>query len=208
MSYVLHGAHGSGSAIIEIILSELALPYTLEVLSLRESEQRGDTYSALNPHHKVPTLITPQDETLTETSAIVLTLTERHPEPPLLPPSASLARARALRWMMFAASELYPIIEIVDYPERFSEDESAAASIKAIALETWRRRWQTVEAALTDGPFVLDDYFSAVDAYLAVLSRWDLPAEWRATQLPKVERLALAVATRPAVRDIWLRNFP
>ena len=208
MSYVLHGAHGSGSAIIEIVLSELAVPYTLEVLSLRDHEQRGESYSALNPHRKVPTVITPQNEALTETSAIIMTLTERHSEPPLLPPTGSPARARALRWMMFAAAELYPIIEIIDYPERFTEDGSAAANVKAAALATWRQRWQTVEAALTDGPYLLDERFSVVDAYLAVLSRWDLPAEWRAAQLPKVEQLGLAVAARPLVRDIWARNFP
>ncbi|MEO1227364.1 MAG: glutathione S-transferase family protein [Myxococcota bacterium] len=204
--YVLHGAPGSGAAIIEFALAELGLGYRYMLVSLRDEAQRDEAYAELNPHRKVPTLITPDGETLTESAAILLTLEERHPGSELLPPAGSQERAQALRLLLFAATELYPIIEIVDYPERFGP-EAVKEAIKARALETWRGRWLLVESKLESGPFLFGDQLSIVDLYLAVLSRWDLRPEDREA-LPRVVALSRAVAERPALRELWLRNFP
>lgn len=208
MAYQLYGASGSGSSIVEAALIEIGANYALAPVSLGEKEQRGVDYAAVNPHRKVPTLITPAGETLTESAAIVLTLAERHPDAGLLPALGTSERARALRWMLFAASELYPIIEIVDYPERFSPDDSATPGVREVALKIWQSRWLTVEQALSAGPLLLGDRFCIADVYLAVLSRWDLPAEWRAANIPGVERLAEAVAGRPGLSELWQRHFP
>jgi len=208
MGYVLYGANGSGSSIVEAALAEIGADFEVRTVDSAHGAQRDAAYAAVNPHRKLPALVTPEGETLTESAAIVLTLAERHPHAELLPPPASPARARALRWMLFAATELYPIIEIVDYPERFAPDEASKPGVRATALEIWRSRWGTVEATLGGGPYLLDDRFCATDVYLAALSRWDLPAEWRAAHIPKVDRLAAAVAGRPAVRALWARHFP
>lgn len=208
MSYRLYGAHGSGSAIIEALLTEAGQPYDFVRVDLADNAQRDEAYAAVNPHRKVPTLITPEGETLTESAAIAITLDERHPQAGLLPPSGSPLRARALRWMIFAATELYPIIEIVDYPKRFVPDGAEAKGVEARAHEIWRSRWQTIEAdALGDGPYLLGDQFSAVDVALTVMSRWDLPADFKAAHLPRLERLVDAVRQRPALQEVWSRNI-
>lgn len=206
MHYVLYGAFGSGSTVVEATLTELEIAYRFERLDLRQQAQRESSYAALNPQQKVPTLVTPHGETLTESSAIVLTLAERHPHPPLLPPQGTSERAFALRWLMFAASELYPVIEIVDYPERFGP-ESVREEIKARALAHWRERWGRLEHAVR-GPYFLDESFSLLDIYVAVLSSWDLPPNYRAEHLPKIEAIRNAVASRPSLVDVWRRNFP
>lgn len=208
MSYVLYGANGSGSCIVEAALAEIGADYELERVDAANRAQREAAYASVNPHRKLPTLISPDGETLTESAAIVLTLAERHPEAALLPPAGSRERALALRWMLFVATELYPIMEIVDYPDRFAPDEAASPGVREVALQIWRDRWLIVEQALTEGPFVLGDQFCATDIYLAVVSRWDLPDEWRAANIPKLERLAAAVARRPKLRDVWPRHFP
>lgn len=207
MGYVLYGANGSGSSIVEAALRHADVAYEFRRVDMRNHAQRDAAYVAVNPHRKVPTLLTPDGETLTESSAIVVTLAERHPDAGLLPAAGSAARARALRWLMFAASELYPIVEIMDYPERFSPDEASMGGIRDRAIEIWKRRWQTVEAAI-DGPYLLGDAFCMTDVYLAVLSKWDLPAEWSAKNAPKVVALAEAVGARPAFAELWPRNFP
>ncbi|MFV8751470.1 glutathione S-transferase family protein [Nannocystaceae bacterium ST9] len=207
MSYVLYGANGSGSSIVEAALAEIGVDYTLNPVDMAKAAQRDAAYASINPHRKVPTLLGPENETLTESVAIVLTLAERHPDAGLLPPIASRERARALRWMLFAATELYPIIEIVDYPDRFAPDEASKLGVREVALANWRSRWSTVEQGLSEGPFVLGDEFCIADIYLAVLSRWDLSSEWRAANIPKVERLAVAVAQRPRLQELWRRHF-
>jgi GST-like protein len=207
MAYVLYGADRSGSCIVEAALAEIGTDFELNPVDLKSEAQRDAEYASVNPQRKIPTLISPEGETLTESAAIVVTLSERHPQAELLPAVGSQERARALRWMLFAAAELYPVIEIVDYPDRFSPSEAATPGVREVALETWRSRWLKVEQTLGEGPFLLGSRFCATDIYLAVVSRWSLRDDWRTANIPKLERLTAAVADRPKIREIWRRHF-
>src|SRR5258705_13896972 len=120
MVYIIHGARGSGSSIVEAACAEIGADYEVRDLNVRAEEQQGDEYAALNPQRKLPTLEVDGSEIITESVAILLTLDERHRDAGLLPPPGSRQRAQALRWMLFLATELYPIVEIIDYPERFA----------------------------------------------------------------------------------------
>ena len=59
--------------------------YELRELSLRDDEQQGDEYAAVNPHRKVPFHVIDDGPPLTESVAILLTLDDHHPETALLP---------------------------------------------------------------------------------------------------------------------------
>jgi glutathione S-transferase len=207
MGYVLYGSDRSGSCIVEAALAEIGVDFELNPVDLRNEAQRDAAYASVNPQRKLPALVTPDGEILTESAAIVLTLAERHPQAQLLPAVGSQERALALRWLLFAAAELYPIIEIVDYPERFSPSDAATPGVREVALEIWRSRWLKVEQALAEGPFLLGNRFCATDIYLAVVSRWSLPDEWRSANIPNLEQLASAVADRPKIRQLWRRHF-
>ena len=144
MTYVLHGARGSGSCAVECVLAEIGADYELRELSLRDDEQQGEEYAAINSHCKVPSLIIDDGPPLTESVAILLTLNDRHPEAALLPAKGTPARAQALRWLLFAATEIYPIVEINDYPERFATDPDQVDAMrerarKILAGEVARR---------------------------------------------------------------------
>ena len=139
MTYVLHGARGSGSCAVECVLAEIGADYELRELSLRDDEQRGEEYAAVNPHRKVPCLVIEDGPPLTDSVAILLTLDDRHPETALLPAKGAPARAQALRWLLFAATEIYPIVEINDYPERFATDPDQIDAMRERAREIWRR---------------------------------------------------------------------
>lgn len=206
MRYQLFGSNGSGSGIVEMALAEIGADYDLQEVTLQTEQQRSSDYARLNPQRKLPTLITPEGETLTESSAIVLVLDERHPEAKLLPARATPARAQALRWLAFLAAELYPIIEICDYPERFAPDAAAAAGVREVAQRIWRERWLVLENAIAGSPWLLVSGFCWTDVYLAVLSRWSMPEEWRAEHLPKAERIARGVARRERIAAVWQRH--
>ena len=45
MTYVLHGARGSGSCAVECVLAEIGADYELRELSLRDGEHQGDEYA-------------------------------------------------------------------------------------------------------------------------------------------------------------------
>ena len=207
MTYLLYGARGSGSCAIECALAEIGTDYERRKLSLRNDEQRGTEYEAINPQRKVPALVIDGDLLLTESVAILLTLEERHPEAGLLPPKGTVGRANALRWLLFAATEIYPIVEINDYPERFAPDSAQVEAMRERAREIWRTRWLLVEENVSGEPYLSGDGFSLTDIYIAVVSRWAQQNAWRPTHIPKVERLTEAVAARPAVAAVWARHF-
>jgi GST-like protein len=207
MTYIIHGARGSGSSLVEAACAEIGADYELRDLDVKGEEQRGDAYAALNPQRKLPTLEVDGGEIITESVAIVLTLDERHRDAGLLPPPGSRQRAQALRWMLFIATELYPIVEIIDYPQRFAAVPEGNEALRARAKEIWHQRWRVVESNLAGSPYCVDSGFSAADLYIAMLSRWDMTEAWRREHLPRIEALAAVVRARPATARVWARHF-
>ncbi len=208
MTYIVHGARGSGSSVVEAACAEIGADYRVRDLDIRAGEHREQAYGALNPQHKLPTLEIEGGEVISESVAILLTLDERHRDAGLMPPPGSQQRAQALRWMLFAATELYPIIEIIDYPERFTNSADGVPGVQQRAKDTWHERWRVVERNLQGSPYWVDTGFCATDLYVAMLSRWDMEPAWRREHLPRVEALADAVRVRPAVAPVWARHFP
>lgn len=207
MTYVLYGSRRSGSCAVELALAEIGASYEIRTVDLSSAEQREERYAAVNPQRKIPALVTPDGETLTESVAILLTLDERHREAELLPPPGSPERAQALRWLLFVATEIYPVVEINDYPERFAPSAETASAVRDIARRKWRERWSIVEETIRGDPFLLPSDFCLTDIYIAVVSRWAQQDDWRPRHLPRIERLAAAVAARPAAAPVWRRHF-
>ena len=203
MTYVLYSYIRSGGAMVEAALAEIGVSVEVRDVDIRLDAQRDPAYLAVNPHGKLPALITPEGELLTETLAILLTLDDRHPEAGLLPERGRPERAKALRWLAFAATELYPIVEILDYPARFAPSAETHDATRAVALEIWRARLNTMEAQLGETPFVLGERFSLTDIYWAVIARWGFQPGWTSEHTPKLERLFHAVSARPKIAAAW-----
>lgn len=206
MSYTLYGDLGSGAFSAEAALAEAGAPYSFALVSLERNEQKAPAFLAINPSGKVPALRLPEGEVITESAAILLTLADHFPQSGLLPPGASNERAKAYRWLAFMAGEIYPIVEIVDYPERFVPEGEAAEALRKIARDRIRERILIIERMI-QGPFLLSGGFSLLDIYAAMFSRWSLEAEWKREHLPRLLALAQAVSQRPAIAPIWRRHF-
>ncbi|WP_423908680.1 hypothetical protein [Candidatus Spongiihabitans sp.] len=131
---------------------------------------------------------------------------ETHSDNCLLPIIGSAERGQALRWLVFLATEIYPMVEIIDYPERFSPQSTGPESVRKTVKEIWRQRWLVVEQRVS-GAFLLTGGFCVTDIYIAVLSRWAQQENWRPGNIPRVETLFQAVASRPLCKEIWCRNF-
>jgi GST-like protein len=205
MSYRLYGDLGSGAFSAEAALAEAGAPYEFELISLERNEQKEPRFLSLNPSGKIPALRLPEGEIVTESLAILLTLADHFPQSGLLPPQAAPARASAYRWLAFMASEIYPFVEIVDYPARFVPD-SAAEALREVARGRVRERLLLIERVLA-GPFMLAGGFSLLDIYAAMFSRWSVGDAWRAAHLPRLNAMASAVSQRPAIAPVWKKHF-
>ncbi len=210
MNYVIYGDPGSGAFSTEAALAEVGGAYEFHAVSLEKNEQKSPEFLAINPAGKMPALKLPGGEIVTESAAILLTIAERFPESGLLPPPASFARAQALRWIVYLAAEVYPMVEISDYPERFAPAGEAAEALREQAKARIRERLLALETAVT-GPWLLETGFSAADIYIANFSRWrnSIGADWlKQDHIPKIMVLADAVSQRPKIAPVWKRHFP
>ena len=206
MSYILYGDLRSGAFAAEAALAEADASYEFHRISLKNNEQKAAEFLVINPSGKIPALRLPGGEIVTESAAILLAIADRHPEAGLLPPHASFARAEAYRWIAFMASEIYPMVEIEDYPERFAPEGSDPEVLRAKAVDRIHARMLTLENAIA-GPWLLNTGFSAADIYLAMFGQWTHTKEWREANLPKAMALAEALSKRPKAGAVWARHF-
>ncbi|HEY4942277.1 MAG TPA: glutathione S-transferase family protein [Rhizomicrobium sp.] len=206
MTYTIFGDKGSGAFSAEAVLAEAGAPYEFHSVSLEKNEQKKPEFLAINPSGKIPALRLPEGEVITESSAILLTIADHFPNARLLPPQGGFARAQAFRWLAYMASEIYPMVEIVDYPERFAPRGGQAEALRSKARDRVRERMALIERSIA-GPFLLAGGFSICDIYAAMFSRWSVGKEWREEHLKKVTALAAAVSERPKIAPVWARHF-
>jgi len=191
---------------VELALARIGADYELVRTGLGKAAKDSDEYLAINPTGKLPALLTPEGEILTESAAILLTLAERHPQSGLLPQRRGPARAKAIRWTVFVAGEIYPMIEIVDYPERFVE-KGAAKTLRERARARIRRRWLSVESAITGDPWLDARGPSTADLAIAVVSRWSTGKRWRNSSCPRIEAITNALSRDESTRLVWESHF-
>ena len=207
--FIIFGDKGSGAFSAEAALAEVGAPYEFKTISLERNEQRSPEFLAINPSGKMPAVRLPEGLILTESLAILLTVADHFPNARLLPPQASPERGTAYRWLAFMAAEIYPMVEISDYPERFAAGGDAAEALRRKARERIRDRLLIVERQVA-GPWFLPSGFSILDIYAAMFSRWrnTIGRDWlEAGHIPNLLALATAISERPRIAPVWERHF-
>ncbi len=206
--WTLYGNRGSGSACIEAALAEADADVRLVDVDLEKDEQYDEALKAVNPMGRIPALVAPDGTVLTESAAILLHLGARFPHAGLLPDLASSDGAFVLRWLLFVSNNCYEAIGRIDYPGRYTSDWANRIAVKNSAVSELRFFWKLVEDALPDeGPYALGARFSALDLYIATVAAWGLAPEWRAPNIPKIERLRAAVRARPKAGPVFAKHF-
>jgi len=194
--YRLYGRRGAGSLAPQIVLEEIGVAY--ELLWFGKSPADVEALRRVNPAGKIPILTLPDGTAVTESAAILIHLTDAHPQAGLAPAAGSSAHARFLQWMVFLSANLYEAVLRYYYCERYSTSGAAAApAIKAQALIDYGAHLERVHRELS--PYVLGDRLSAADPYLHMLAAW-YPEDQAplASRLPKLAQHAALLRRRPA----------
>ena len=89
----------------------------------------------------------------------------------------------------------------------YSANESDYEGIRAKARSDLDRYWDMVADAISDGPFLLEQRFSAVDVCLLMIAQWRFDPESLLERHPKLVTLCNAVRSRPAMEKVWDLNF-
>ena len=209
MTYRIFGDLRSGAFSAEAALAEAGAPYDFQIVSLDRNEQHEPAFLAVNPSGKVPAMRLPEGDVVTESAAILLTVADHFPNARLLPPQGTSARAQAYRWLSFMASEIYPMVEISDYPQRFAPEGPQAEHLRESVKQRIRERLVIVERN-AEGPWFLASGFSILDIYAAMFTCWrgSVGREWlEAGNIPKLKAIARGLSERPAIVPVWSRHF-
>ncbi|HEX4533787.1 MAG TPA: glutathione S-transferase family protein [Rhizomicrobium sp.] len=199
MTYVLYGDRGSGAFAVEAALVQAGADYEFHTISLKTHEQKDAAFLQINPSGKMPALKLPDGEIVTESLAILLAIADAHPQANLLPPPGE--RAQAYRWLAFLASEVYPMVEIADYPERFAPQDADA--LRARVRARIHERLEILERNIA-GAWILSSGFSLVDIYAAMFSRW---TDGRDAQTPRLHAIAAALGKHARLGPVMQRHF-
>lgn len=195
----LYARPGWGSAIVEYQLAFYGLPFErVEVEDLFQSEAGREAVRAVNPVAQIPTLLLEDGTVLTESAAITLWLADRTGSDALVPGAGALERPAFLRWLIFLVANIYPCFTFADDPSRFVSVEEARQPFRAAVNAHAERLWGHVEAAAGE-PWFLGSRMSALDAYLAVMTRWRPGTPWFEANAPKILAAGQRFAALPGV---------
>ena len=206
--YKLFARPGWGSALVEAQLAWYGLPFVIEDLDdLFKSTAARAQLAPANPLTQVPTLVLPDGQVMTESVAITLHLADVIGSSDLVPTADERVRPAFLRWLVFLVANLYPTFTYADEPSRFvpggEAQQGFRANVDAYAQRLWRQVNETAAA-----PRFLGERFSALDIYIAVMTRWRPRRAWFADNCPRLHDIALRADAEPRLAGVWQRNWP
>lgn len=206
--YKLFGRPGWGSVLVEAQLAWYGLPFTIEevddLLAVAAARER---LALINPVGQVPTLLLPDASVMTESAAITLHLAEVAGGDEIVPVPGDSLRPRFLRWLVFLVANIYPTFTYADVPARFVTGEAAQAAFRASVDSYAARLWGLVDQEAM-GPWFLGERFSALDIYIATMTRWRPRRAWFAQHCTQLHAIARRADALPQLAAVWQRNFP
>jgi maleylpyruvate isomerase len=134
---------------VRIALNLKGLPYEYVPIHLRQGEQRGEPYRALNAQGLVPVLADERG-TITQSLAIIEYLDERHRDPPLLPHAAE-ARARVRAIAQAIACDIHPLDNL-----RVLQYLTQTLGVSEEAKNAWYRHWIDLGLAALEAQLARD----------------------------------------------------
>lgn len=176
--------------IVRWMLEELAVPYVTTLLDFATT-MRSPEYLAINPMGKVPAIVHGKI-VVTETAAICAYLADAFPGAGLAPPSDSLLRGPYYRWLFFAAGPIDAAVS--NHALGITVPDELASKM---GYGTYELAIDVLESAVSKGPYLLGETFSAADVYVG--SHIGIGMQFNLIeQRPVFERYWSILSSRPA----------
>jgi GST-like protein len=99
------------------------------------------------------------------------------------------------------------MISLRDFPARWVEGEATQKAFREKTTEQLRTLWRQLESALEPAPYALGGKMSALDIYLAMVSRWAPGRKWLTEHCPKLTAAVMLTEQHPLVAKVWEKNF-
>lgn len=182
-----------------IALREAKAEFRTVRISFAVDGQRQPEYLAINPHGRVPSLVTPRG-VLTETPAILAWIAQSFPAARLAPldDPYAFARVQALNSYLCSTVHVAHAHRMRGY--RWVDDPVAIAAMQRKVPQSVYEAFALIERSMFVGPWAMGDVYTLCDAYLFTIAQW-----WEAdgvdpARLPNLREHRARMAERPAVR--------
>ncbi|HMJ12642.1 MAG TPA: glutathione S-transferase family protein [Polyangiaceae bacterium] len=148
------------------MLEEVGTPYEMKLVNFEKREHKAPEFLAINPMGKLPAIVH-RGTVVTEAAAICTYLADAFPEARLAPAVNDPVRGTYLRWLFFGAGCIEPALV-----DRMLD--RAAAPPSSLGYGSYADVLDALEKAVTPGPFILGERFSAADVYVGSQIGWGL----------------------------------
>ncbi len=180
------------------MLEEVGQPYTTVWVGYGP-EMKTAAYLAVNPMGKVPAL-RDGEAVVTEAAAICAYLADRFPQAGLAPDPASRERAAYLRWLFFAAGPLEQATTAHALGWQVPEGRGGMVGFGSLG-----RTLDALEGAVSGGPYLCGERFTAADVYVGSSLGWGLMFG-TIEKRPAFEAYVARVQARPAAQRVQQIN--
>ena len=203
---VLLGCKGCGNAIVESAFALAGVALDTEEVDYSEGSPTRDRLLSVNPLGQVPALVLPDRRVLTESLAILHYVDDLAPQAQLIPARGDPLRERFYRWAVFLIAAVYPTYTYGDEPAKWVRDAEGAKQLRESTDAHRKRLWQQIEKEV-GAPWFLGERRSALDLYVAAMTRWRPGRKWFAEATPKVVAIAEKAAQLPGVKEVLQKHF-
>jgi len=155
----------SRSSVALWMLEEIGEPFDIHLLSMKKGTNREPAYLAVNPMGKVPAL-RHHDIVITECAAICTYLADTFPNAGLNIPLDHPQRGPYLKWLFFGPSVLECAIMDRAFPR------AGETRREALGYGDFDTTMDVLAKAVTRGPFLMGDRFTAADVVIGSTVRW------------------------------------
>jgi glutathione S-transferase len=193
----LYYAHGTCSLVSHIALEEAGIEHEARRIDFMKNEQQSEDFLAVNPHGRVPALVTDQG-TITENVAILNYLADTSGGEGSVPTGDPFARARANQLLGWFASSVHIAFAQMFRPNRFSPLDDAHQAINDGGRAALGSYFNELDDLCGEG-FLVGEEFTAADSYAAVFYRWAKLKQFDMSVYPRWTALVSRVVERPAV---------
>ncbi|MEA3049390.1 MAG: glutathione S-transferase [Sphingomonadales bacterium] len=190
----LYYAPAACSQAPHIAAREAGLPIELakvEFPSKRTAD--GESLYDVNPKGAVPALKLDDGDVLTENAVILQYIADQAPGSELALP-AGKARYHLLEWLNFIATELHKGFGPLWNPATPEE-------FKQATRDALGKKFDYLQEKIGDGPYILGEHFSIVDAYAFAVLNWTRIHKIDIARWPGLAAYLQRIAARPAVQE-------
>lgn len=159
----------SRAVIVHWMLEEVGAPYRVVTLDMEKREHKAPAFLAINPMGKLPTIVH-RGVVVTETPAIIAYLADAFSAAGLSPATNDPARGAYYRWLFFGSGCYEPAtLDVMlkraplEGPQKGMAGWGGHEDVLA-----------TLKTALTPGPHLLGNRFTAADLYISAELAWGM----------------------------------